>query len=85
MGGGEGHVVKQLVPLGDLVTGFVRASAGGAGIEAADVGQGGGDFASFQGSYSVSVGSSRAASRAAMCASVRVMPVGEVGAPPGRA
>jgi hypothetical protein len=86
VGGGAGYVVEQLVPLGDLVTGFARAGADGAGVEAAGVGQDGGDFVSFQGGYSVPVGSSRAASRAAMCASVRVMPgVGGAGVPPGRA
>ncbi|GAB2804061.1 hypothetical protein GCM10027073_40810 [Streptomyces chlorus] len=77
--------MEQFVPLGDLVTGLARAGADGAGVEAADVGQDGGDFVALQGGYSVPVGSSRAASRAAMCASERVMPVAEAGAPPGRA
>ena len=49
VGGGEGHVAEQLVPLGDLVTGLARAGADGAGVEAADVGEDGGDFASVQG------------------------------------
>ena len=47
--GGGWHVAQQLVPLGDLVTCLARAGPDRAGVEAADVGEDGGDFTSFHG------------------------------------
>ncbi|MCZ0990387.1 hypothetical protein O1M54_41130 [Streptomyces diastatochromogenes] len=70
---GQWYVAEQLVPLGELVAGLALVGADGAGVESADVGQQGGDFAAVHG-YSVPVGSSRAARRAAVWASARVMP-----------
>ncbi|MFJ3039775.1 MULTISPECIES: hypothetical protein [Streptomyces] len=76
VGGGEGDVVERLLPLCDPVMGIARARADGAGGEAPDVGEDGGDFTSVQkAAYSVPVGSSRAASSAAMGAVIAAMPL----------
>ena len=47
--GGHRHVAEQLVPLGELVAGLALVGADGAGVESADVGQQGGDFAAVHG------------------------------------
>ncbi len=83
--GGHRHVAEQLVPLGELVARLALVGADGAGVESADVGQQGCDFAAVHGQPSVPVGSSRAASRAAVWASVRVMPPGTAVFLPGTA
>ena len=80
---GHRYVAEQLVPRGELVAGLALVGADGAGVESADVGEQGGDFAAVHG-YSP-VGSSRAASKAAVWASARVMPPGWAVPLPGRA
>ena len=69
----------------ELVAGLALVGADGAGVESADVGQQGGDFAAVHGQPSVPVGSSRAARRAAVWASARVMPPGTERPLPGTA
>ena len=78
----QGYVAEQFVPLGKLVAGLALVGADSAGVESADVGQQGGDFAAVHG-YSVPVDSSMAASRAAVWASARVMPPAWAGPLPG--